>query len=46
MIGKESVGPNYNVTDKFDYNRDPTHVVGTGKRNDISSEAKYDHYYR
>jgi len=46
LLGKESIGPNYNVTDKFDYHRDPTHLIGTGPRKDVNSEAKYDHYYR
>ncbi len=44
--GKESVGPNYDVTDKFTYNRGPTHLIGTQIRKDKETEPKYDHYYR
>lgn len=40
------MGPNYDVTDQYDYKRAPTHVIGTGKRNDPTMEAKYDHYHR
>jgi len=40
------VGPNYDVTDKFDYHRAPTHVIGTEVRRDKLTEAKYDHYHR
>ena len=46
ILGKESIGPNYNVTDKFSYNRGPTHQIGTEVRRDLSTEAKFDHYYR
>jgi hypothetical protein len=44
--GKESVGPNYDVTDKFEYDRAATHKIGTGLRRDKETEAKYDHYHR
>ncbi len=44
--GRESVGPNYDVTDKFNYTRAPTHVVGTEIRKDKNTEPKYDHYHR
>lgn len=46
LLGRESAGPNYDVTDKFNYHRGPTHVVGTGLRRNKDMEAKYDHYYR
>jgi hypothetical protein len=40
------MGPNYNVTDKFSYKRDPTHLIGTEERKNKACEAKYDHYFR
>jgi hypothetical protein len=46
IIGKESVGPNYDVTDKFDYHRAPTYVIGTEIRRDKNTIAKFDHYHR
>ena len=46
LLGKESVGPNYDVTDQFDYHRAPTHLIGTEVRKDKNTEPKYDHYHR
>lgn len=46
-IGKATPqGPNYNVTDKFNYNRHPTWKIGTQPRNTLDTKAKYEHYFR
>lgn len=39
-------GPNYNVTDKFNYQRQPTWKMGTQPRNTLDTKAKYEHYFR
>lgn len=39
-------GPNYNVTDKYSYNKAPSHKIGTQPRNTLDTKAKYEHYYR
>lgn len=46
-FGKQTPkGPNYNVTDKFAYQKGPEWKVGTAPRNTLDSKAKYEHYYR
>ncbi len=39
-------GPNYNVTDKFNYNKGPEWKMGTNPRNTLDTKAKYEHYFR
>jgi hypothetical protein len=34
------------VTDKFNYPRGPTHLIGTEIRQNKETEAKFDHYFR
>ena len=34
------------MTDKFNYPRGPTHLIGTGIRQNKETEAKFDHYFR
>ena len=46
-FGKQTPkGPNYNVHDKFDYNKGPEWKIGTFPRNTLDTKAKYDHYFR
>lgn len=41
-LGKSTPkGPNYNVTDKFLYNKGPEHKIGTQPRNTLDTKAKY-----
>jgi hypothetical protein len=47
MVGKQTPkGPNYNVTDKFAYSKDPEWKIGTQIRNTLDIKAKYEHYFR
>jgi hypothetical protein len=39
-------GPNYNVTDKFNYTKGPEWKIGTDPRNTLDTKAKYEHYFR
>lgn len=39
-------GPNYNVTDKFAYQKGPEWKLGTNPRNTLDTKAKYEHYFR
>jgi hypothetical protein len=39
-------GPNYNVTDKFNYHKGPEWKIGTNPRNTLDTKAQYEHYYR
>lgn len=46
-LGKQTPkGPNYNVTDQFAYNKDPSWKIGTAPRNTLDTKAKYEHYFR
>lgn len=46
-IGKEAVkGPNYNVADRFSFEKDPEWKIGTTARNTLDTKAKYEHYFR
>ena len=46
-VGKEAAkGPNYNVSDKFAYEKDPEWKIGTTIRNTLDTKAKYEHYFR
>jgi hypothetical protein len=45
--GKTTIkGPNYNVTDKFNYSKGPEWKIGTNPRNTLDTKAQYEHYYR
>jgi hypothetical protein len=45
--GKQTpIGPNYNVTDKFNYSKGPEWKIGKNPRNTLDTKAKYEHYYR
>ena len=39
-------GPNYHVTDKFNYSKGPEWRIGTNPRNTLDTKAKYEHYFR
>ncbi len=39
-------GPNYNVTDKYAYRKQPEWKMGTQERNTLDIKAKYEHYFR
>ena len=39
-------GPNYNVTDKFNYSKSPSWKMGTDPRNTLDTKAQYEHYFR
>lgn len=39
-------GPNYHVTDKFNYSKGPEWKMGTNPRNTLDTKAKYEHYFR
>ena len=39
-------GPNYNVTDKFAYQKGPEWKLGTNPRNTLDTKAKNEHYFR
>jgi hypothetical protein len=39
-------GPNYNVTDQFNYSKGPEWKIGTDPRNTLDTKAKYEHYFR
>ena len=46
-FGKQTPkGPNYNVHDKFSYNKGPEWKIGTFPRNTLDTKAKYEHYFR
>ena len=46
-FGKQTPkGPNYNVTDKFSYQKGEEWKIGTAPRNTLDTKAKYEHYYR
>lgn len=46
-FGKQTPkGPNYNVTDKFNYNKSQEWKIGTAPRNTLDTKAKYEHYFR
>ena len=46
-FGKQTPkGPNYNVHDKFSYNKGPEWKIGTYPRNTLDTKAKYEHYFR
>ena len=45
-IGKTAPGPNYDVTDKFTYEKAPEWKIGTDPRNTLNTGAKFDHYLR
>jgi len=46
-IGKEAKkGPNYNVEDRFSYEKSPEWKIGTTERNTLDTKAKYEHYFR
>lgn len=46
-FGKQTPkGPNYNVTDKFNYSKGPEWKIGTDPRNTLDTKAKYEHYFR
>ena len=46
-FGKQTPkGPNYNVTDKFSYNKGAEWKIGTNPRNTLDTKAKYEHYFR
>ena len=46
-FGKQTPkGPNYNVHDKFNYNKGPEWKIGTFPRNTLDTKAKYEHYFR
>lgn len=46
-FGKQTPkGPNYNVTDKFNYNKSQEWKIGTSPRNTLDTKAKYEHYFR
>ena len=46
-FGKQTPkGPNYNVHDKFIYNKGPEWKMGTFPRNTLDTKAKYEHYFR
>ena len=46
-FGKQTPkGPNYEITDKFSYNKAPEHKIGTQPRNTLDTKAKYEHYFR
>lgn len=41
-VGKEAVkGPNYNVADKFSYDKSEEWKIGTTIRNTLDTKAKY-----
>lgn len=39
-------GPNYQVTDQFNYNKSPQWKIGSSPRNTLDTKAKYEHYFR
>jgi len=39
-------GPNYDITDKFNYSKGPEWKIGTDPRNTLDTKAKYEHYHR
>lgn len=39
-------GPNYNVADRFSFEKDPEWKIGTTPRNTLDTKAKYEHYFR
>ena len=46
-FGKQTPkGPNYNVHDRFNYNKGPEWKIGTFPRNTLDTKAKYEHYFR
>ena len=46
-FGKDTKkGPDYNVTDAFQYDKAPTWKIGTTVRNTLDTKAKYEHYFR
>ena len=46
LVGKNSIGPNYQVTDKFDYKKAPAFSVPKAIRNTLNTGPKYELYKR
>ena len=46
FVGKKAPGPNYDVTDKYTYLKDPEWKFGTDPRNTLNTGPKFDHYLR
>lgn len=46
LVGKNSIGPNYQVTDEFDYKKAPAFSVPKAIRNTLNTGPKYELYKR
>jgi hypothetical protein len=46
FAGKCSPGPNYDITDKYDYNVAPSWKMGMEARNTLNTGPKHDFYLR
>lgn len=46
LVGKNSIGPNYQVTDEFDYQKAPAFSVPKAVRNTLNTGPKYELYKR
>lgn len=46
LVGKESIGPNYQVTDEFEYKKAPSYSVPKAIRNTLNTGPKYELYKR
>jgi len=46
FIGKTSIGPNFEGTDVFDYDKAPGWIFGHDVRNTLDTKQPYDHYNR
>jgi len=44
MMGRTSAGPNYEVTDQFDFRRTSSAVFGTSKRQPLDTRTRYEYY--